>query len=182
MAHPSRKLITGECRLSFPNLFKTSAYEDNKPKFSASLLFTPESSTAEKIKKNSASLINEVWPDKAKRPKKIESCLRDGATMDYEGYEGMVFCSAKADAEWPPGIVDESLQRVLDPAYFYPGCYVMAEIMLYINPRFARVCVGLNNIQRLREGERLGAVRSAPEEVFEAVDTEIFEEDRSMLE
>lgn len=65
------------------------------------------------------------------------------------------------------------MQAILDPADLYSGCYVRASINLYPFSKNGNkgIGAGLNNIQKLAEGEALGG-RSRAEDDFEAVEEE----------
>lgn len=177
MAHASEVFVTGKCRLSFPSLFKPTAFRDNEPKYSASLIFDKNDKTHEKIKAATKKVVKASYPD-GKIPKDLTIAVRDGDDREYEGYEGKMYIAAKASAENQPTVLDEKVELVLDPATMYPGCYVRAEIAVYLNKAWKKVCIGLNHIQKIGDGERLGGGKSKPEDIFEKVETEDEIDDR----
>ena len=73
-----------------------------------------------------------------------------------------------ANGTQKPGIVDENLNEILDPEEVYSGCWGRASISFYaFNTNGNKgVGVGLNNIQKLKDGDRLGAVRASAESDF----------------
>jgi hypothetical protein len=78
----------------------------------------------------------------------------------------MYFLNAKSDRK--PGIVDKDLNEILDPDEVYSGCWGRASINFYpydFNGNRG-VGVGLNNIQKLKDGERLGAALATAEDDF----------------
>jgi hypothetical protein len=84
--------------------------------------------------------------------------LRDG-DRERKGdpnYAGCMFINANSSAA--PGIVDIDRQPILERAEVYSGVYGRASITMYaFNSNGNRgIAVGLNNVQKLREGEPLG--------------------------
>ena len=78
----------------------------------------------------------------------------------------MLFLNANSNTK--PGIVDKDLNEILDPEEVYSGCWGRASInfFAYDSNGNRGVGVGLNNIQKLRDGERLGAARASAESDF----------------
>jgi hypothetical protein len=70
-----------------------------------------------------------------------------------------------------PGLVDASLQRIISEQDFYSGCYARATITAYGYDKAGNVGVafGLQNVQKLRDGEAFSG-RTAAENDFDAVD------------
>lgn len=96
--------------------------------------------------------------------------LRDGAEKaEMDGYEGMTFASATSKMQ--PGLVDQHLQRIISEEDFYSGCYARATITAYGYDKAgnAGVAFGLQNIQKLADGERFSG-RSAAEDDFDSVE------------
>ena len=67
-----------------------------------------------------------------------------------------------------PGIVDKDLNEILDPDEVYSGCWGRASINFFpFNTNGNKgVGVGLNNIQKLKDDEPLGAARASAESDF----------------
>jgi hypothetical protein len=176
MAHPKETMVTGICTLSFPHLKKPYAFEGNDPKFQANFLFDPDSETAKKIVKLSKKLIARTWP--GKKPGKVTSAIRDGNEKDFEGFEGKSYIVAKSPEDSRPVLLNEERDEEMDISRFYPGCQVKAAISLYINPKFPRVCVSLNGVQFVRDGDRIGGFnKEAVKELFSPVETADMEMD-----
>ena len=103
------------------------------------------------------------------KPKNLKLPLRDGDEERAEEapeYEGMMFLNANSNTK--PGIVDKDLNEILDPEEVYSGCWGRASINFYAFDSNGNrgVGVGLNNIQKLKDGERLGAARASAESDF----------------
>jgi len=98
-------------------------------------------------------------------PRTFET-LRDGDDKDDEVYEGHMYVNAKSVTK--PSVVDADCQAILDKEEFYSGCYGRASITFYAYNTSGNkgVACGLNHVQKLEEGERLGGVGSSAEEDF----------------
>lgn len=168
----STKVITGKVRLSYVNVFTPTAMNDNdEPKYNLCILISKDdTATLDKIKKaiEAAKIEGKAkLADKNGRiPNNIKLPLRDGDEdrPDEPACEGMFFinCSSKRK----PGIVDLDLNPILDQEELYSGCYGRVSINFYaFNTNGNKgIAVGLNNIQKLAEGERLAGGSSADED------------------
>ena len=95
--------------------------------------------------------------------KAIKLPLRDGDTErpDDPAYAGCWFLNANSSIA--PNIVDTSCSPILDRSEFYSGCYGRASIVFFaFNSNGNRgIACGLNNLQKLKDGEPLGGHASA---------------------
>ena len=103
----------------------------------------------------------------------IKTPLRDGDAErpDDEAYANSYFINANSTTA--PGIVDADRQPILDMSEVYSGVYGRASITLYaFNSNGNRgIACGLNNLQKIRDGEPLGG-RSRAEDDFATADDE----------
>lgn len=172
----STKVVTGVVRLSYANLFVAAAVnEGEEKKFSVSLLI-PKSDKAT-IAKIEAAIDAAKEAGKSKWGGKIPTKglklpLRDGDEdrPDDDAYAGHYFINASSKTK--PGVVDKDLQPVLDQEEVYSGCYGRASINFY--PFDAKgnkgVAAGLNNVQKLKDGDPLSGKSRAEDDFAEAVD------------
>ena len=167
------KVITGKVRFSYVNIFKSRAFtEGQDAKYSIGLLIPKEDkATLHKIAVAIDEAVQEGISSKwgGKKPKNLHLPLRDGdeeRADEAPEYEGMMFLNANSTQK--PGIVDKDLNEVLDPDEVYSGCWGRASInfFAYDSNGNRGVGVGLNNIQKLKDGERLGAARASAESDF----------------
>jgi len=169
----STKVVTGKVRFSYVNIFKSRSFKDGQDaKFSICLLIPKEDKAT--IKKIQAAIDEAVQDGIAskwggKKPANLKLPLRDGddeRAEEAEEYEGMYFLNANSNQK--PGIVDKDLNEILDPDEVYSGCWGRASINFYaFNTNGNKgVGVGLNNIQKLKDGERLGGARASAESDF----------------
>lgn len=155
-------------RLSFPNLFEKRAYEGQEAKFSCVILFPPGTDLTE-LK----AAVNEVARAKFPngKPKKFRSPFRDAAEKDVDGYEdGWVFITCSSQIK--PQIVGPKIKPITDPAVLYPGCWIRATVrpFAYDTKGNQGVSFGLNNVQKIKDGEPLGSFSKA-EDDFDEVET-----------
>ena len=170
----STKVVTGKVRFSYVNIFKSRAFQaDQDAKFSICLLIPKEDkATLKKIKAAIDEAIQEGISSKwnGKKPANVKLPLRDGdeeRADEAPEYEGMMFLNANSTQK--PGIVDKDLNEILDPDEVYSGCWGRASINFdpfSVNGNKG-IGVGLNNVQKLKDGEHLGAARASAESDFD---------------
>jgi len=165
------KVVTGECRFSYANLWEAKAMDEkSKPKYSVSLII-PKSDTIEKVKAAIQAAYDE-GKSKLSNGKSVPSLnsiktpLRDGDTdrPDDEAYANSYFVNANSITA--PGIVDADRQQILTHSEIYSGIYGRASITFYaFNTKTSRgIACGLQNVQKLRDGDPLGGHSSAEED------------------
>ena len=153
------KVITEKCRLSYEHIWKPSSIDDNSPaKYSACIVIPKtDTKTIQKIQKAVEAATDEgvksKW--KGKKPANLKLPLRDGdeERPEDEAFKGCYFLNANANRR--PGVVD--LARILDQDEVYSGCYCRFSINFYPFSASGNngVAVGLNNLQKVADGERL---------------------------
>lgn len=168
------KVITGpETRWSYANVWDAKSINGGAPKFSVSLIIPKsDTKTVEKIKA-AIQAAYEEGQSKLKGNGKsvpalsvIKKPLRDGDTErpDDPAYAGCYFINANSAAA--PGIVDADRQPILDRSEVYSGVYGRASISLYaFNSNGNRgIACGLNNLQKIKDGEPLGGKSRAEDD------------------
>lgn len=163
------KVITGKVRFSFPHVFEPSGMEGQKEKYSVSLIIPKsDAKTIAEIKAaiDEALEFGKTSKFGGKVPAVWKNPLRDGDAErpDDEAYKDSFFVNANSDNK--PGVVDASVKPILDRDEFYAGCYGRAGITFYaFNSNGNKgVACGLQNVQKLSEGERLSGGSSAAED------------------
>lgn len=160
------KIVTGKVRFSFVHIMEPSSMtEGGMKKYNVSLIVQKSDSvTCAKINKAIDSLKEEAR-EKYKGKKNLQDGLpkgfwvpfRDGdeEKPDSESYEDAMFLSAKSKKR--PGVVDADLEPMLDLNDLYSGCYGRASIsfFLYDVDLSKGIGVGLNNLQKLEDGDPL---------------------------
>ena len=139
-----------------------------KPKYNISILI--DKSDKKTIDKINAA-IEEAKEEGKKKwggtiPKKLKLPLRDGdeEREEDEAYQGHFFINANSTKK--PGIVDADLNPIMDKDEFYSGCYGRASINFYPFDAAGNkgIAVGLNNLQKMEDGERLAGGSSAEDD------------------
>jgi hypothetical protein len=90
-------------------------------------------------------------------PGNFKRAIRDGAEKeDLEGYgPGKVF--ANISSKMRPGLIDRDGTPITNADDFYPGCFARATVTAYAYDMNGGkgVALGLQNLQKVRDGERL---------------------------
>ena len=98
-----------------------------------------------------------------KIPAKLKLPLRDGDEdrQDDPAFAGHYFLNATAKTK--PGVVDANLDEILDQDEVYSGIWGRASITFFAFDMKGNrgVACGLNNLQKLEDGENLGGRASA---------------------
>lgn len=92
-----------------------------------------------------------------------------------EGYKGAMFLNAKNKRR--PQCVNRRLEPIDDEEEMYSGCYcnVMINFYAFAVEGNKGVAVSLGNVQKVRDGDRLGYGRSSADDDFDELeDDEIF--------
>jgi len=171
------KVVTGKVRFSYLNAFEPKSINGGDEKYSVSLII-PKSDTKtiaeikaaiEQAKKDGISKFGGKIPANLKLP------LRDGDVerVDDEAYKGSYFVNANSKDR--PGVVDKNVKAILDPSELYSGCYGRASITFYAFNQNGNkgIACGLQNLQKLSDGEPLSS-RSRAEDDFTTADDDDF--------
>lgn len=167
----STKVITGKVRFCYCNVFEATAMNEGEtPKYNICILIPKtDTTTLNKINKaiEAAKELgkSKIADKKGNIPANIKLPLRDGDTdrADDPAFEGTYFINASSLRK--PAIVDKDLDPILDKSEFYAGCYGRASINFYaFNVQSKGIACGLNNLQKLADGEPLAGGSSAEED------------------
>lgn len=179
----STRVVTGKVRFSFVNVFEARAFgEGQEPKYSVMLLI-PKSDigTIERIKKAIDAAAQKGLSTKfgGRLPAVLKTTLKD-ADKDMD-QDGEIFADKwdytaghyiiNVSSKNQPQIVDAQLNPIINPIEFYSGCYGRASInfFAYNSNGNKGISAGLNNLQKLEDGEPLGSMTTA-EQDFTAVE------------
>lgn len=178
VAAPIGRLMLNDVRMSFPALFEAEAFNPGDPKkYKATLLVKKDSPLAKKVEAAILAVAKAKWGAKAEgivksiRHNPNKFCWQDGDTKSYDGYEGMMALSAKADIGSRPTVIDQNKTPLMqEDGKPYAGCYVNAsvEVFCYSNSGNGISCQ-LRGVQFFRDGDSFKAGRPADSDEFEAV-------------
>lgn len=167
----STQVKTGLVRFSYPHLFKPKASRPGQePKFSLSIIIPKsDKKTIKDIKRaieNAKLLGKEKW--KGKIPAVIKTTFHDGDIEKPEdpAYENAYYVSCSSYKK--PPVIDADRNAIHDENDLYPGCYgrVLLNFYPYDADGSKGIAAGLNGVQLLEEGERLGGGSIDVEEAF----------------
>ena len=177
------KVITGvNTRWSYVNAWEPKSINGGAPKYSVSLIIPKsDKKTLEKIR----AAIQAAYEEGQSKLKgngrsvpalsALKTPLRDGDAErpDDEAYANSYFVNANSGTA--PGIVDADRNPILERSEVYSGVYGRASINFYAfnsNGNKGIAC-GLNNLQKIRDGEPLGS-KSRAEDDFAEEDEDDF--------
>ena len=182
-------LVTPMFRAAFVSLLQPKAVggknadPNAEKKYGITMIF-PKGTDHTELKKEIMAAAKEKWGDKAESIiKKQESSdkriFKDGSDMaeKYAGFEeGVPYLNANNKEK--PGLVstkaapDGTPIGITEEGEFFSGCYAIASLKPYCwDNKFGKgVSLSLQNVQMIKEGERLGGGRSKASEDFEAAD------------
>lgn len=168
----STKVITGKVRFSYAAVFEPKAMEgQEKKKYSVSLIISKKDKKTIAAVNAAINAAKEAGKSSkfAGKMTGLKMPLRDGDVDrdDDPNYANSYFITASSDMK--PGIVDADLNPILDKEEFYSGCYGRASVNFYpFNAAGNKgVACGLNNLQKLDDGERLSGGASAEDDFGE---------------
>lgn len=177
------KVITGvNTRWSYVNAWEAKSINGGAPKFSVSLIIPKsDTKTIEKIQAAIQAAYEEGQGKLKGNGKSVPALsvlktpLRDGDAErpDDEAYADAYFINANSATA--PGIVDADRNPILDRSEVYSGVYGRASINFYAfnsNGNKGIAC-GLNNLQKIKDGEPLGG-KSRAEDDFATEEDEDF--------
>ena len=176
----TRILIPG--RLSYVHVFKPHAsFQGQEPKYSTTIL-VPKSDKKTKANIDAAILaaeqlgLEKSW--NGAKPPVVQNPLWDGDGVKQDGTEfgpeckGHWVITASAKAEYPPQVVDQQVQPILDHTKVYSGMYanVMVNFFPYAYAGKKGIGAGLSNVQKTADGESLAGLRTA-EQDFKVIES-----------
>ena len=177
------KVITGvNTRWSYVNAWEPKSINGGAPKYSVSLIIPKsDTKTIEKIQAAIQAAYDEGQGKLKGNGKSVpalsvlETPLRDGDAErpEDEAYADSYFINANSGTA--PGIVDADRQPILDRSEVYSGVYGRASINFYAfnsNGNKGIAC-GLNNLQKIKDGEPLGG-KSRAEDDFDTEEDDDF--------
>jgi len=178
------KVVTGpRTRFSYANVWEPKAINGGTPKYSVSLIIPKDdTATINKIK----AAIRAAYEEGASKLRgngrsvppldSIRTPLRDADKENKEGEEYKNCYFVNANSATAPGIVDANCNAILERSEVYSGVYGRASINFYAyntNGNKGIAC-GLNNLQKLHDGEPLGGKSRAEDDFADADDDDDF--------
>lgn len=172
------KVMTPMFRVSFPNVFKAkAAFEGQEAVFSLQMLF-PKSTDLKELKKLCAEAATKKWGPKEKWPKNLRMPFKEGNEKNLENYKDMIVVEARSKMQ--PGVVDQSVNPIINAGDFYAGCWARATLTCYAYQKAgnAGVSFGLQNVQKMKDDTAFSGKRNAKDD-FEVIETDESSNDES---
>lgn len=146
------KLVTPEFRGSFVHILEPHAIkgvENAKPRYQITIPLKKTDSFWKKVEALVESTAKEKW---GKIPPKMKSPIKDG---DEEGRPEFAGCfSIQATSNNKPGIVDTSMQPIMNADEIYSGAWYRASIRAYAweHPTGGKgVSIALDNVMKTKD-------------------------------
>ena len=177
-------VVTGKVRFSYEHIMKPykgeNAGPDDAPKYSVTVL-VPKSDTATMQRINAGIAAAKKRGLETKKYKdgtpvdKLPTPICDGDGYRADGYtpfgeecKGCWVFTASSSQDRKPSVVDASCQPILDPTEIYSGIYGRVGVDFFPYNFAGKQGVGcsLVNVQKLADGEPLGAARPSAEDDF----------------
>lgn len=169
----STAVKTGLVRASYPAVFHPKSMEhddgDSSSKYGLCIIIKKSDKVTVKALKEA---IAEAWKAgmakgyfKTEKIPALKNPLKDGDLPNEDGVtdptlEDCYFINSYSNNK--PGLIDKYGEAITSPDVFYPGCFCRVTLNFYPYGKGKKgVAAGLNNIQKLKEGERLDGRKSA---------------------
>lgn len=170
----ANNILTPEFRAAFVALFKPSKPKESnqEPKYSVRAAFPP-TTDLKALKAAAHAAATEKWADKI--PKNMRSPFRRNDELEnpIPGIgDDWIVMTFSANQDRRPGLVGPKLEDIIDDSLVYSGCWMRAEVrpFAYDQQGNRGVSFGLQNVQKLRDDDPIGAARMPASKVFEAVE------------
>lgn len=169
-------MLTGKFRASFVSVFtpKVPMGGTGDPKYSITMLIPKSDAKTlneifaeiERVKQAGAA---EVWGNRIPPNCRIPIYDGDGVKpSDGEpfGKECEGHFVLRASSNQKPSVVDANVNPIINPAEFYSGCYARATVNFFAYDRNGNkgIGCGLNNVQKIEDGEPFTSRTSAAED------------------
>lgn len=160
----AQEFTTSLVRLSYVNVFEPKVTPQGVEKYSVTCLL-PKTDTAG-YKALMTAINAEIEENKTDKLKgviqpKLPIHDGDGASPTGQAYgeecKGHWVFTASASEKYPPTLVDQRVQPIMDRTALYSGCWAHVALSIYAyNNQSRGIGFGLNGIQKVKDDEPLG--------------------------
>lgn len=164
-----KKVITPEFRVSFEHVFDAHAFKGAEAKYSITMLYDKSADLAAMKKAVRNAAVEKFGPDWKNKGLRLPFRNGDEKT-DMDGYAGKIFISASTKQR--PQVIDAKKSPLTkEDGAFYSGCYARASLIAFAYDHLGNkgVSFSLQNVQKLRDGERFSGRKNAVDE-FDSVE------------
>ena len=160
----TQQITTSRVRLSYVSIFEPKATPQGVEKYSVTCLLPKSDTAGYKILQDAIQAeFNAEKDGKLKGVSQPKTPIHDGDGVKGDGTEYGPECkghwvfTASASSNYPPTVVDQNVQPVLNPTDVYSGCYGHVALSVYAyNNQSRGIGFGLNGVQKAADGEPLG--------------------------
>lgn len=177
------KLMTPVFRVSFPSLFEAKSYGEGDAKYSVSAIVRKDATGLDKermkalykaAEKVAIDKFGEAAFRKMRKLGQFKWPIRDGEEKDLDGY-GPEVVFFTLSSKIAPGVIGRH-KEPLSEEDVYAGCYARATVSPYaFDNKSKGVAFGLNNVQKVGEGEKF-TQRASADEDFDEADDSVFQD------
>ncbi|VWC95564.1 hypothetical protein BLA39750_02197 [Burkholderia lata] len=167
-------VITPEFRAGFISVFKATSTKNDDgtmsaPKFSVRAAFPPNTDLSA-LKKEAEAAAQAKWGNNI--PKSLRSPFRLNEELDkpVQGIgDDWTIMTFSANEDRRPGIVDATLQDIIDSTQAYSGAWFRCQVRAYAYEAKGNkgVAFGLQNVQKLRDDDPIGGGNMPASKAFE---------------
>lgn len=178
----SKKVTTPVFRVGFPNIWEPKKNQSGQEKYGLSMMFPKQGFQNpawlnEILKEVQEQVQQQVFRGQAIPPHARLNPLKDGDvpnTMGKVHFQG--YYVVNAGSNFQPGVVDNLIDPqtgkplvITDKNQFYAGCYARATVHAFWYNSNGNMGIGisLNNVQKIKDGDRLGGGSQAEDEFGE---------------
>ena len=178
----STQVVTNKSRLSYVHLFKPYAYMPGQEEKYSCTILVPKTDVATKQAIDNAIAVatergikdrwNGVKPPVLAIPVYDGDGVRPSDGMPFgEECKGHWVFTASAKADYPPQVVDQYVQPILNQTEVYSGMYANVCVNFYPYAFGGKkgIGVGLGPVQKVADGEPLGGTSASASSVFSAI-------------
>lgn len=171
-------VTTGEVRLSFVHLFKPYAFQQGQEEKYSTTILLPKSDTTTKsriheaIKAAKQKGANGSWNGVI--PPVVSDPMWDGDGVKQDGTpfgpecKGHWVFTARANVDYPPEVVDQFGNPIINHSDVYSGCYALVNVEFYPYNYNGKKGIGcsLGPVKKTRDGEALGGAAPTAAQAF----------------
>lgn len=173
------KLLTPKFRVNFPQVFEKQVFQEGqKGRYSCVAMFDTAyiKSNPNELKRWNLlqAAIDKVCKETFKKPAKELKSIggyklpihRGEEKENYNGFgPGILFFTMSAYTRRPK-IINRAGEEITADSEdeFYSGCYARASVNPFTSLKWKSVSIGMNNLQKLADGERLDAFSNAEDD------------------
>ena len=176
-------VTTGTVRLSYAHLFKPYAFQQGQEAKYSTTILLPKTDTDTKARIDAAieavkqKGANGSWNGVV--PPMVPNPIWDGDGVKQDGTpfgpecKGCWVFTARSNTDYPPEVVDQNGNPIIDHSQMYSGVYAMVNVEFYPYNYNGKKGIGcsLGPVKKVKDGEALGGSAPTAAQAFGAPQT-----------